>query len=135
MTLDNIDDMHSRCLYKLVDYLFDEVMSAGGDGDAWLIISPDDYDECIQIAKKLNEIFKWPYNVREISELETIFSQGQEALTITKDPNYEIPIWAQCVVYLTSFMDTNFNRLKYLESENRRLELQVKNLKELNNGK
>lgn len=92
-------------LVKLFDWLIDEVISASGDGDAFVLNSTYDYDtlkDSALAALGNHRISKW-WRIEE-SEKNECFSLGddQEWLTVyyKYDPHSHVPTWAQCIVKL-----------------------------------
>lgn len=89
-------------LVRLIHWLIDEVLSAGGDGDAFLLSKTYPVDELkasLLEALKTHDVNRfWTFR-----ETENIYSIGhsQESLVVyfnTINNMPEIPSWAQCVV-------------------------------------
>lgn len=94
--------MDPKHLENLLLWCIEEVKSACGDGDAWIILDNEDFLIATGILYVLNEKekFKWTFSMEEhTNEHHTLtMSRNYESLVLTTDPKYDIPIWAQIVV-------------------------------------
>lgn len=86
-------------LKKLAEYAIAEVVSAGGDGDCYIICTDYNKKEIADIIlKQLKEYdLNWEYKEEEV-EHRIVISDNQEAIIIVDDINFEPPFYAQCVI-------------------------------------
>jgi hypothetical protein len=96
--------LEDKVIYKLLDYLIDEVRSAGGDGDC--IVLCNCYD-AFNLAELLQELYeqrfgneKWfkPLEVTYKTKDTITLSLWQEAWIFTNNLEEKYPDWIQCVV-------------------------------------
>lgn len=95
MSSDEFKNSHIR---DLLIWLEKEVLSAGGDGDAFWITEYYSIEEILPIVDNLNSSIwsnHWKIDVKENS---ITMNNLQEGFVITTDKNYGIPSWAQCVI-------------------------------------
>lgn len=85
-------------LKKLAQYAIAEVISAGGDGDCYIICA--DHPNKKQVADIIfNQLKEYDLNWEYKEEEHHIaISDNQEAIIIVDDINYQIPFYAQCVI-------------------------------------
>lgn len=83
-------------LRKLLDFLYDEVRSAGGDGDAMLYLSYFDFDWVMEIVMHWNANLEHRWNFMRDGDIMTLYD-NQEGIIITKDKNVydNRPDWQQ----------------------------------------
>lgn len=101
MKYDIVDYRNEHHLETLLNWLLDEVRSAGGDGDAiWYSVCYDVH-QLLPIIEKLNKKVKWEIHAKqEYDGNYVIWGSGQECILIT---NSEImwnqrPSWQQCSI-------------------------------------
>jgi hypothetical protein len=97
--------LEDKVIYKLLDYLIDEVTSAGGDGDCVVLCKC--YD-AFNLAELLQELYeqrfgneKWfkPLNFRPHEDGSGVtLSLWMEAWVFTNNLEEKYPDWIQCVV-------------------------------------
>ena len=94
----NIDDKNKEHIKFLINWLYDEVISAGGDGDALWYSEYFHVDEILPLVKELNIKFKW-----EIEKKDECISIGenQEWILITNNKIYwdDAPSWQQVKIH------------------------------------
>lgn len=96
---------HKNHLKSLIDFLLSEVLSAGGDGDAFWVVKNYTLESVREFVLDfcLTDTDKRYWSVGEIVTdkygKRFSLSNHQEALIITTAAEY-IPLWAQCVVTL-----------------------------------
>lgn len=101
MKYDIVDYRNEHHLETLLNWLLDEVRSAGGDGDAiWYSVCYDVH-QLLPIIEKLNKKVKWEIQAKQEHDGNyIIWGGGQECILIT---NSEImwnqrPSWQQCSI-------------------------------------
>lgn len=101
MKYSKVDYRNEFHIETLINWLLDEVRSAGGDGDAiWHCLQYDVY-ELLPIIEKLNKKVKWQIELQEKQDGGCIaWWDNQECILIT---NSEIvwnqrPSWQQCSI-------------------------------------
>lgn len=92
------DEYNKKHTKELLNWLTLEVLSAGGDGDAFWISKYSSLDEILPIVNELNSS-EWSnhWNITR-EEDEITLSNNQECLVITTNRDYNLPSWAQCVI-------------------------------------
>lgn len=88
-------------LLKLIDWLYNEVKSAGGDGDALWYSKYYDTADLLPLVKEYNEGLKRKWTIDYTGGL-IHWWNGQEGILITnKEEVYKsAPSWQQCIVVL-----------------------------------
>lgn len=97
-----IDEDTKTHLLKLIDFLYEEVRSASGDGDAiWYSIFYD-IKEIFPIIEEFNSKQKYPWSNLELYDDDISWWNGQESILITNDKAKfdNRPNWQQCSVVL-----------------------------------
>lgn len=91
-----IDEEH---LTKIIDLLYNECMSAGGDGDAMWYSRYYSIDKILPLVQKYNSTLKFPLTV-EHSDTVINWYDGQEGIVITTDESVYLscPSWVQMVL-------------------------------------
>lgn len=87
----------SSHIQKLIDWLIDEVVSAGGDGDALWYSRYFDVEQLLPILEKYN---KYNWTITKYDR-RIILHDGQESLTVTnRQEDWDnAPIWQQVKIY------------------------------------
>ena len=97
----SIDGDTKTHLLNLIDWLYKEVISSGGDGDALWYSKYYDVKDILILVKEYNESlkFKWQISFDEAQQLISLYD-NQESILITnnKDIYDSRPSWQQCVV-------------------------------------
>lgn len=86
---------------KLLDWLFDEIIGAGGDGDAaWVVKHYDLADLRAHIIEwmKVNTMSDWTCEEIKENRYFTVH-RHQEALIVTTNMQ-DVPSWSQCTIQL-----------------------------------
>jgi hypothetical protein len=95
----SIDNENKEHLLKLIDWIYDEVKSSGGDGDCLWYSEFYDVKDILVLVEGYNEKLKWQVAFDEGRKLISWWD-GQEGILITN--NEEIynsrPSWQQCVI-------------------------------------
>jgi hypothetical protein len=92
-----IDQMESReHLMKLIDLIYNEVLSAGGDGDALWYSRFYDINDIYPLIKEYNDKTPFPWAI-ELKDKTINWGQGQEWAMITNDEDFYnmFPEWCQ----------------------------------------
>ena len=88
-------------LLKLIDWLYQEVISAGGDGDALWYSKYFDVKDILKLVEEYNETlrYKWKVSFDEDRKLIS-WEDGQEGILITNNREIYLnaPEWQQCIV-------------------------------------
>ena len=94
----NIDDRNRDHIKNLITWLYEEVSSAGGDGDALWYSRYFHVDEIFPIVEELNVGFKW--NIKKEADYISI-DENQEGMLITNNEKHwnESPSWQQVKIY------------------------------------
>ena len=94
----NIEDRDRDHIKNLITWLYDEVISAGGDGDALWYSQYFHVDEILPIVEELNAEFKW--NIKKEADYISI-GKNQEGMLITNNDKHwnEAPIWQQVKIH------------------------------------
>lgn len=91
---------HKTHLTRLLDWLFDEISSAGGDGDAaWILCFYDLVDVRTFIVEWLKNNAMLDWKCSEIKDDHFTVGRHQECLLVTTDTKH-VPPWSQCTVEL-----------------------------------
>ena len=104
MKYDIIDERNKNHIKTLLKWLFDEVVSAGGDGDAIWYSQFYSIENILEVVKEINNELKWKWEVDilENSDKETyiLWGEGQEAIIITNNEKMwkKRPSWQQCSI-------------------------------------
>lgn len=97
----SINSETKKRLLLLIKFLYIEVCSSSGDGDALWYSKYYDVKEILPLIHEFNNLqqFKWQVEIKD----ETIYwGQGEEWITITNNGKlYEtLPSWSQCSIVL-----------------------------------
>ena len=87
---------------NLLQWIHDEVCTACGDGDAFLILKSYEIEDVLELIKEVNEsLGRWQWDIVYDKERQEIsWGKDQEWAIITKDSGFTPPSWAQCVITL-----------------------------------
>jgi hypothetical protein len=90
----NIDDRNKDHIKNLIIWLYEEVISAGGDGDALWYSEYFNVNDILPIIEELNTEFKW--NVRKENDHISL-GLHQEGILITNNKKHweGAPSWQQ----------------------------------------
>lgn len=105
----NIDEELETHLLKIIDLLYTECISAGGDGDALWYSRFYDVKDLLLLVEKYNSSLKFPFKIIKDSNdtINCIISEGtirwendQECIIITNDESLYVnwPKWGQFVL-------------------------------------
>lgn len=85
---------------NILNVLYTDCLSAGGDGDAFWYITYYDLNEIFDIVKEFNSTLKYPYETVELRDNEIHWGQQQEWILITnkKELYDNRPEWLQLVL-------------------------------------
>ena len=101
MNYDTIDERNKDHIKILLKWLYDEVVSAGGDGDAIWYSLLYDVRQLLPIVEKLNKKVKWQIELKEKQDGRYIaWWNGQECILITNSETMwnQRPSWQQCCI-------------------------------------
>ena len=92
-------DNNKEHIEKLIRWLLDEVISAGGDGDGLWYSKFYSVKDIYPICEKINLEFKFPWNLK-LEENSIHFENNQEHLIITNNLEYynSSPSWQQVLI-------------------------------------
>jgi hypothetical protein len=97
--LHELPEGYQQHLSNLLDWLLEEVLSAGGDGDAALVLRTVDISAMNSLANTMMQDDQyWEIGDIKDGKYFTIY-RGQEFLLITNDSTL-VPSWSQCTVTL-----------------------------------
>ena len=93
------DNKVKQHLLKLIDFLFENVINEGGDGDALWYSRFYDVKDIFILVQEYNNKLKFPWKV-ELDETTIHWYDNQEAVVITNDEKTynEWPSWGIIVV-------------------------------------
>lgn len=91
-----IDKQH---ILKLIDFLYNEVISAGGDGDSLWYSRYYDINEIEKVLAEYNSQLKFPWQIN-LSGKTIQWGENQEWVIITNDEQVYLrsPDWQQCKI-------------------------------------
>jgi hypothetical protein len=83
-------------ILKLIDLLYNECLSAGGDGDALWYSRYYDVNDILPLVQEYNSKLKWPWKI-ELKDTHINWGDNQEWITITNSEEYydASPFWIQ----------------------------------------
>jgi hypothetical protein len=94
--------MNKEHIYKLIDFLYQEVLSSGGDGDALWYSKYYSLDDLLEVFQEFNDDYAVDWRFTEISDTGFNWGDNQEGITVTTSKEYfeNSPDWMQIkVVY------------------------------------
>ena len=93
---DNIDDRNKDHIKNLLSWILDEVISAGGDGDALWYSKFYSVDEILPIVEECN---KYGWKIEKHSD-RISWWDNQEGITITNNEQHwnDAPSWQQVMI-------------------------------------
>lgn len=97
----SIDECHKPHVLKLIDWLFNEVISAGGDGDGLWYSTYYDVKSILPLVEEYNNKLEYKWTVELKEDSKTIYwHDNQEGITITnnEDTYKSRPNWWNCVI-------------------------------------
>lgn len=88
--------MDNNHINKIIDLLYHEVMSAGGDGDAIWYSKYYKVKDLLPLVKEYNSKLKWPWGIVE-KETSIFWGLEQEWVIITNNESMftDAPSWTQ----------------------------------------
>ena len=94
-----MSDQQKQIVLKLLDYLYHEVISSGGDGDALWYSKYYKISEILPLVHEYNKTLSFPWEVRIIDNC-IEWGDYQEWVTITNDEEMykNSPTWQQCLI-------------------------------------
>jgi hypothetical protein len=94
-----LDLNEQKRLLQLIDFLYNDVMSAGGDGDGLWFTRYYSLDDILELVKQYNDSLHFKWDVTK-SEDCIIWADGQEGLVITTNENVynNAPSWQQILI-------------------------------------
>ena len=100
----SIYDLDSRNhLLKLIEWLYEEVMMAGGDGDAIWYSEHYWVNDIFELVEEFNNSKKWKWNLSldmEKGRINWYQDQSSIAITNSKEEFDNRPSWQQCSIIL-----------------------------------
>ena len=97
---ESIDHNAREHLLRLIGWLYDEVISAGGDGDAFWYSQFYDIKDLFSLVEEFNNRLKSPWEISQ--NRQTIhWGKEQEGMVITNDHQLWLscPEWIQVRIY------------------------------------
>lgn len=89
-------------IINLLKWLYEECISAGGDGDCWWYCKYGDINKIFELVKQFNRTERFPFSsvILDKNKQSIYWSDNQECIVITtsKEEYEKFPSWAQCVV-------------------------------------
>ncbi|MEK6880703.1 MAG: hypothetical protein AABY22_13885 [Nanoarchaeota archaeon] len=101
MSYCSINNENKQHLLKLIDWLFNEVISSGGDGDALWYSKYFDVKDILNLIKEYNEKLehKWRIDFDETRKLISWWDDQESVLITNNEEIYKsAPSWSQCIV-------------------------------------
>ena len=97
--IEYIDTNQKEHILKIIDILYSECISAGGDGDAMWYSKVYSVDSLYPLVEEYNNSLKFPLTVAK-DEFTILWYDGQEYIIITNDKKLydERPEWSQFVI-------------------------------------
>lgn len=97
--IEYIDINQKEHILKIIDILYNECISMGGDGDAMWYSEVYSIDSLFPLVEEYNNSLKFPFKVAR-DELTIFWYDGQEGIMITNDKKLydERPEWSQFVI-------------------------------------
>lgn len=94
-----IDTNQKEHILKIIDILYSECISAGGDGDAMWYSEVYSIDSLYPLIQEYNNSLKFPFKVRK-DKLTVFCHRGQEHIIITNSKTVYAgrPPWSQFVI-------------------------------------
>jgi hypothetical protein len=97
----NINDFNKNHIKNLIDWLYKECVSAGGDGDALWYSRFFDVNDILVLVNEYNDQlkYKWAVELRE-NKKTIVWWEGQQSIFITNDESVytAAPKWEQCLI-------------------------------------
>ena len=86
-------------LLKLIDFLYKDVLSAGGDGDALWYSRYYKVSDIYPLVEKYNKALKFPWKL-ELTDMDILWHDNQESLHITNNEQtyLQAPSWQQILI-------------------------------------
>ena len=87
-------------ILKIIDLLYDECISAGGDGDAVWYSRFYGMDTILPLVREYNSKLKFPFEIQIVDEKTIHFGRNEEWIIITTDEfvYLQTPTWVQFVL-------------------------------------
>lgn len=95
----SIDEEQKKHLLKLVDFLYCEVCSAGGDGDSLWYSRFYNVKDLLPIIEEYNDKLKFKWKI-DTDDKNIYWGEHQEGMIITNDEEKfnNSPEWIQCKI-------------------------------------
>lgn len=99
MSYCKIDDWQKEHLLKLIDFLYNEVGSAGGDGDALWYSKYYNVNDLYNLVKEYNDKTKFKWEI-QLDAPNLLWGENQEWVLITNDEDVynNAPRWQQIII-------------------------------------
>jgi len=99
MNYSNIDEKTKTHLLKLIDFLYNEVISASGDGDALWYSKYYDVKDILYLIEEYNNQLKFKWEIRG-NDKNIYWGKDQEGMIITNDEEVykNSPSWQQILI-------------------------------------
>jgi hypothetical protein len=86
-------------IIKMIEFLFEEVASSGGDGDAFWYTKYFKLEQIHSIIKRINDEKDWPYSIAlKEDRIDVIRSHESIEITNSEKRFRTFPSWAQIVI-------------------------------------
>jgi hypothetical protein len=95
----SIDEDQKKHLLKLIDFLYYEVLSAGGDGDALWYSKYYPVKDILPLIEEYNSKLKFKWEIKG-DDKNIYWGESQEGMIITNDEEVykKSPSWQQCLI-------------------------------------
>lgn len=92
--------MDNNHIYKIIDILYNDCISAGGDGDALWYLKYYTIDDVLPLIKEYNSKLKFPFEIEYINDNTINWGKDQEWIIITNSEEIynNAPSWIQIVL-------------------------------------
>lgn len=89
-------DWHKEHVLRILDTMYHECISSGGDGDAFWYSTHYSIEQILPLVKEYNSKLSFPFQI-EASEKTIDWGEGQEGIIITTDESLYLnaPSWSQ----------------------------------------
>jgi len=92
--------MNKEHLLKIIDLLYNECISAGGDGDALWYSKYYKINVLLPLVEEYNNTLKFPFEIKKVDETTIHWGTNQEWIIITNNEDIynTCPVWSQFVL-------------------------------------
>ncbi len=99
MNYSTIDEQNRPHLLNLINWLYNEVVSAGGDGDALWYSKYYSVKDLLPLIEKVNSQLKFKWKITG-DDKNIFWGEHQEGVCITNDEELykSSPRWQQCLI-------------------------------------